>query len=300
MNLEAARHEKRESILARFAQVDGFDLALTLTLLDLLLRPVGDWKVRPLLLALAAAALLFKTARHSPWLWFSLTLLTALRVTLDWPLPDNHAYLLSYWCLAIGISLAVRESRACLALNGRLLIACVFLFATVWKLILSPDFMDARFFRVTFILDERFEGFARLAGGLGLDQLLALREILDQHVDGANLAEALPLDQTKRFLWLAHFTTYWTVLIEGLLALAFFWPVNRGLSKLRDLLLICFCVTTYAVATVEGFGWLLIAMGIAQCDSTRWRLRLGYLGAFVLILFYREVPWAEIMLNLTN
>jgi hypothetical protein len=297
MGTEAARNEPSQGIRAHLAKLDSFDLALCLTLLDLLLRPVGDWKVRPLVLGLAAAAILFKPARHNPWLWFSLTLLTALRVALDWPLADNHAYLLSYWCLAIGLSLAVRDSRSCLALNGRLLIAWVFLFATAWKLILSPDFMDHRFFCVTFILDERFEGFARLAGGLSLDQLLALRETLDQHVDGAYFGEAPLLDPTKRLLWLAQFTTYWTLLIEGLLAMAFFWPVNRGLSKLRDPLLICFCATTYAVATVDGFGWLLIAMGVAQCDPARWRIRLGYLAAFGLILFYREVPWAEIMLN---
>ncbi|MBW2714325.1 MAG: hypothetical protein JRC77_11320, partial [Deltaproteobacteria bacterium] len=253
---------------------------------------------RPLVLLLAAGAILFKPARQHPGLWFCLTLLTVLRVTLDWPLADNHAYLLSYWCLAVGLSLAVKNSRTCLALNGRLLIAWVFLFATAWKLFLSPDFMDARFFRVTFILDERFEGFARLAGGLSLDQLYLLRDVIGQHVDGPLLSGAPSLDLSKRFLWLAHFTTYWTVLIEGLLAMAFFWPKGKGLSKLRDLLLICFCATTYAIATVDGFGWLLIAMGVAQCDSDRRRTRLCYLGTFALILFYREVPWAEFMLDL--
>ncbi len=300
MNLETAKIERRKGILAQVAQVDGFDLALYLTLLDLLLRPVGDWRIRPLVLGLAAAATLFKPARHHPYLWFSLALLTALRAILDWPLADNHAYLLSYWCLAIGLSLTLKESRHCLALNGRLLIAWVFLFATAWKLFLSPDFMDHRFFRATLILDERFEGFARLAGGLSLDQLHTLRDAIDLHVDGALFGGAPPPDQTKRFLWLAHFTTYWTVLIEGMLAMAFFWPVNKGLSKLRDLLLIGFCATTYAVATVEGFGWLLIAMGVAQCDPARWRIRTGYLVAFALILFYREVPWANILLNLAT
>jgi hypothetical protein len=62
---------------------------------------------------------------------------------------------------------------------------------------------------------------------------------------------------------------------------------------MRDALLLIFCVTTYAVATVEGFGWLLIAMGIAQCGSTRHTTRLLYLAIFGLIIFYREVPWVE-------
>jgi hypothetical protein len=91
--------------------------------------------------------------------------------------------------------------------------------------------------------------------------------------------------------------TWWTVAIEGFLALAFLWPRDRGLSRLRDAALLVFCATTYAAATVEGFGWLLIAMGVAQCPPERPRTRGLYLAAFALILFYREVPWTEPLLD---
>ena len=43
--------------------------------------------------------------------------------------------------------------------------------ATLWKVALSPDYLDGRFFRVTMLTDVRFEGFAQLAGGLTRDQL---------------------------------------------------------------------------------------------------------------------------------
>lgn len=50
------------------------------------------------------------------------------------------------------------------------------------------------------------------------------------------------------------------------------------------------CTVTYAVATVDGFGWLLLAMGAAQCRLEQRRTRLAYVAVFVLILLYREIP----------
>jgi hypothetical protein len=34
-------------------------------------------------------------------------------------------------------------------------------------------------------------------------------------------------------------------------------------------------------------------MGIAQCDARAFGTRLGYLATFAVILFCREIPWAE-------
>jgi hypothetical protein len=62
---------------------------------------------------------------------------------------------------------------------------------------------------------------------------------------------------------------------------------ERGLSRFRDLFLVVFCVTTYSVATVDGFGWLLIAMGVSQSGEGRKAVRFLYIGAFLLIIFYR-------------
>ena len=67
----------------------------------------------------------------------------------------------------------------------------------------------------------------------------------------------------------------------------------RGIAVIRDGLLLFFCATTYAITTVEGFGWLLVAMGVAQTPAGHHRTRLLYVVTFALILFYREVPWAD-------
>jgi hypothetical protein len=275
--------------------MDPVDLALRLTLLDLLLCPVGDWRVRPFVLGLAAAGLLIPTLLRRPSLWLGLAFLTGLRVLIDWPLSDNHAYLLGYWCLAVWLALLSEDPRPCLALNGRLLIGWAFAFATVWKLVLSPDYLDGTFFRVTMLTDGRFEGFAQLVGGLTLDQLAALRDFVEQHVDGPLFAMSDAPSEPARFLTLTHAMTLWTIAIEAAVALAFLWPVERGISHLRNVFLITFCATTYAVATVEGFGWLLISAAVAQCPLERSRTRLVYVAIFGLLLFYREVPWASLL-----
>jgi hypothetical protein len=278
------------------SEVNAVDLALRLTLLDLLLHPIGDWTLRPFILASAAAGLLLPGALRQPGLWWLLTLLTGLRAVLDWPLPDNHAYLLCYWCLAISLSLIVEDSAEFLAHNGRWLIGLVFAFTTLWKGVLSPDYANGTFFRVTLLSDPRFEDLSRLAGGLSPDAIASFREALERHADGGMLAAVGPLEPA-RFTWLARVATIWTLVIEGVLAVAFLWPRDKGPSRVRDACLLLFCATTYAVATVEGFGWLLISMGIAQCAPGRRTTRALYLAAFALILFYREVPWTSLLAN---
>jgi len=47
----------------------ALDLALRLTLLDLLLAPVGDWSVRPFTLAIAGAGLLLPGLHRSRAEW---------------------------------------------------------------------------------------------------------------------------------------------------------------------------------------------------------------------------------------
>ena len=293
----------RSATACAWRQLSGInpvDLALRLTLLDLLLRPIGAWQIRPVLLVLAGAGLLVPGWLRRPTLWFALAALTALRSIVDWPLADNHAYLISYWCLAIGLSLIVRDTDGCLAFNGRLLIGLVFAFAVVWKLALSPDFLDGTFFRVTMLQDPRFEDWTRLVTGISVDQLEAHRIALDRHLDAPPFAiepgPALP----TRFVWVADATTIWTAAIELAVAVSFLWWRPGVLSRLRHALLIAFCVTTYAVATVEGFGWLLISMGVAQCNAHHLRTRCFYLASFALILGYREVPWARLLAELAG
>lgn len=275
-------------------------LALRLTLLDLLLHPIGENPVRFLVLGLAVAGLLRPGLLKRPELWGALTFLTASRVVLDWPLADNHAYLLSYWCLAITLSCWTADPDRVVAVNARWMIGLVFGFASLWKLVLAPDFIDGTFFRVTLLVDPRFEGFTRLAGGLSSEQIEAARAALGRHADFGTLEALSAATPSAEIKWVAFAITAWTLAIELAVSIAFCWRPGHGLSKFRDVALIIFCATTYAVATVDGFAWLLIAMAVAQCEVDRARTRAAYLTTFALVLFYREVPWLTILADLTS
>lgn len=273
--------------------MSAFDLALRLTLVNLLLRPVGSWAARPFTVALAALGLLVPGLFRAPLVWLGLTVLTGFRVVLDWPLPDNHAYLLFYWCLAVTISLVMGDPGRLLAINARLLIGLVFAFSVLWKLVLSPDFMNGTFFTVTLLSDPRFEGFARVAGGLSEQGYEALREFI--RGGGELYASGAVPEIPPRLLALSTFLTYWTIAIEAAVAVLFFLPLRLAISGLRDYLLILFCLTTYGVANVDGFGWLLLAMGVAQAGEGRNRVRLFYIAAFLLIIFYGYYTFSRLL-----
>jgi hypothetical protein len=263
------------------ASVPPLDWVLRLTLLLMFLRTPGGWLIGPAVLVLAGAGLVVPSLARRPPLWGGLALLAAATLVFDWPLSDNHSYLLAYWCLAICIALATADPMAALAPNARLLIGLPFALAVLWKLGLSHDYLDGTFFRVTLLDDPRFEPLTRVIAGIGPDLLEEARAALRQHVDGSIPTVQMP--------------PWWGVTIEGLVALAFLWPARVARAS-RDALLVAFCVSTYAVASVAGFGWLLTIMGLAQCSQERREIRAAYIAAFVLILLYAEIPWSAILL----
>ena len=81
--------------LRSVAAMSRVDLALRLTLLDLLLRPVGDWTIRPFVLALAGTGLLFPGVLRKPALWWLLALLTGARDSTIASMKLKHIDLIS-------------------------------------------------------------------------------------------------------------------------------------------------------------------------------------------------------------
>ena len=273
-------------------EMSPFELAAKLTLLTLLLSPVGDWGVRPLVLTLAVAGLLVPQLWRSATLWLLLAFLTALRFWLDWPLADNHAYLLSYWCLAFSLATWKRDPRM-LALSARLLIGLMFALAA-WQKWNSPDFVNGVFFQTTFLLDDRFEDFTLLFTSVTVEQIDLAREYLEGDYRAAAPAEGLPFVLPTSFSVLVWLSTAWNLFEQTLIAVTFLAPTNSVLGRLRDVALLLFCYTIYAVVPVVSFGWLLLAMGVSQSRPSA-ALRAAYLGAFVMLVFYVEVPWAGLL-----
>src|SRR4051794_17337696 len=124
---------------------------------------------------MACLSLAVRGIRRAPLTWIVVAALVAARVIVVWPLSDNHIYLLAYWCLAIGLALAGAGSAATLWSSSRWLIGASFAMAVLWKAVLSPDYTDGRFFRVTLLTDERFATAALVWGGLWRDQRAATR-----------------------------------------------------------------------------------------------------------------------------
>jgi len=270
------------------------ELAARLTFLTLLFSPIGDWYITPIVMLLSGAGLIMRDLWRSPWLWTALALLTGIRAFVDWPLADNHAYLLAYWCVAFAVATWMPQ-RESLAGNARLLIGFTFAFAA-WQKWTASDYPNDVFFLTTFLVDDRFEDLAVLFGGLTYEQIEMAREYLEGDYRSGAPTSAFPFEMPLAFSLLARLSTVWNLIEQTLVAIAFLAPTTSFVGRLRDPLLLVFCLTIYAVAPVPSFGWLLIAMGVAQAVKTP-AIRLWYLAAFGLLAIYYEVPWTTLLVE---
>ena len=270
-----------------------FDLGARLFLLALLLTPPLPWLERVPLLIVASAGLLLPELLRSKWLWTALLALLALPLAWNWPFSDNHDYLKAFFALAALCALATPIPERSLATSARWLIGLAFAFAWLWKAALSPDFVDGRFFRVTLQSDGRFENLAVLAGGSNYEQWEANDLRLDQILRDAPDPDEAPLHEPPENRPLAAWLTGLTLISEFAVALTFLWPLGRGPSRARHWVLLAFAAGTYSIATVRGFGWVLVALGVSQCEPGSPRTRLAYLGTFALIGIYHAVPWTS-------
>lgn len=312
--------------MSMYAPIDELT-PLRLTLVILLLRPPGDDTLRGITWLAAALALALPSLTRSSWTWLTLAALVFARIAADWPLADNHIYLLGYWCLGVGLCLTLRPpshaSAASVATSAidrrsreaitaadqpaakigaigamsRWLVGCTFLCAIVWKGVLAPDFLDARFFRVTLIADERFADLARSVGGLSDAQLLANRAALAPLPPGQEPLDGPILVEPPALRRLGLVLTWGGIALEASLAWAFLiaWPA--ALHRGRHVLLAAFALITYAAAPVAGFGWLLAAMGLAQCDQQQRALRVLYVAVFAIVTIYAETPLVHALLG---
>ena len=232
-------------------------------------------------------------------LWALIALAYAVRIAGDWPLADNHLYLLTYWMLAVALGLSARDGLPrSLAVSSRTLVGAAFACAVIWKAVLAPDFLDGRFFRVTLMTDPRFGDAAVLLGGLTRTELEANRSALTPLPAGAELDDPPVVVEPPRFRFVALASTWAILALEAVIAVAMLVSTSsRAVVMLRHGSLLMFCLVSYAFAPVAGFGWLLLILGCVQCGPSERRLQAVYVAAFLLVLFYAEVPWAGLLLG---
>ena len=275
------------------------DSVLALTAIILLLRPFDVWWVSPFVLAAACLTLVVRAVRRAPITWLLIALLVGVRIVAVWPMSDNHIYLLAYWCLALALALSSTAPAVTLSTSSRWLLGAAFGLAVLWKAVLSPDFVDGRFFRVTLLTDERFADASLVFGGLSREQMATNRAFLEPLPEGASLLEPPRFVEPPRLRAFATGATWGGLILEALVALLSVIPPGRRIEAARHASLLAFCVTTYALAPVAGFGWLLATMGLAQCRPDQRLLRGAYVAAFILVLLYTEVRWTAVLADLT-
>jgi len=273
---------------------DPLGLALRATLLVAILDASLFWFQRWPVMVVAGVGLIVPSLARRQALWWILFALVAWPLVWNWPFSDNHAYLRAAWALAVALALGAHTPRLTLATSARLLLGILFFYATLWKAVLSPDFVDGTFFRVTLLTDGRFHDLALLAGGIAWEHI----EAFDAVVTAAQAGKPLPaFDEPAALGLLAKALTVFTLLAEGALALAFLWPPRGPVHRWRNVLLLLFAAATYSFATVRGFGWLLMVIGIAQTDPDERRTRIAFLAMIFVIEAYRVVPWSQALLE---
>ena len=265
------------------------ELPLRLTALTLLMRPMGPWGLRATILGLAAMALVTPRVLLSPFTWGALAILIGWRIAWDWPLADNHIYLLAYWCLAIALALGHPDARALLSDSAALLLGVAFAMAVLWKALLSPDFLDGRFFRVTLLTDQRFTPLITHVGGLAGADVQRNRDILTPLPEGAELLDPPALIEPPSFQRLVWASTAGILVLETFIAVACLGALAGAPSLAAHASVLLFCAVTYAFAPVAGFGWLLLSVGSAFTRPNQRAMRVAYVAIWLLVLAYAEL-----------
>ena len=286
------------------ADASSFDLAVLLSLLMLVFSARDPdfpfMAVAPVSVAVLMAAVIWPALRRSRILWVYVAV-AVVWARLPWLLVmDNHHYLIAYWCIAVASCLVAAPTRPepLVARNARLLLGLAMAFAVTQKL-LSGEFADGTFFEFLLLSGDRFAAFSELVLRVPASDLAA-----NQHA----VARLLTPGATRELVTEVAFVgpawvhavavgmSAWTLFIEGLAGALFLWPESRWpgdrrhLRQARNLALLCFAVTTYAIATVAGFAWILLILGVAQCEREERLARFAYCAAFLLVLVY-TLPW---------
>jgi hypothetical protein len=251
----------------------------------------------PLSVALLMGAIVWPGLRASPLLWLYLALAVVWARLPVLLVMDNHHYLIAYWFVALAACLAAepREPGPHVARSARLLVGLAMGFAVLAKL-RSGEFANGDFFEFLLLAGDRFDAFSTLVLRLPGEQLAANRAAVAALITPglqAELVTEVALQGAERVRVAALLLAWWTLAIESVAAAVFLWPGSgRRLRAARHATLLAFAVTTYAIATVGAFAWILLILGAAQCEEDERLPRAAYTGAFLLVLLY-ALPWGD-------
>ncbi|MCO5186404.1 MAG: hypothetical protein M9965_20985 [Anaerolineae bacterium] len=273
--------------------VTRLETAIALTLLWLLLLNTAYSRVATLILIVVVIGLIYRSVQQKWAYWLVIVLLLWLSAHSSSYLILDEYLLGLLWCVAIFLALLTPDPDHYLAFNARILLGLLFLVTVIQKLA-SPGFADGGMFEASLLFDPRFRPITELfmgdatidANGLAARLLLYFNNPLRESV----------LESTETLATAAKMLTWWTIGIELIIAVMFLWPKRGRLAwkrvmQWRDIPLLIFLATTYPIAIVWQFSWLLSTFGVAQTDK-KW-VRVLYLIVLFFSLF-RAGAWISL------
>jgi len=193
---------------------------LRLSCLLLMFYGASDWTAGVPLKIACGAALFSDRLLSSGASWLCMTLLLAFSNGSSWHSIDNHKYLINYWSLCVATALIARaRSRSVLAGNARLLIGLCFLFAVIWK-IMAGEFADGSFLHHVLLTDSRVQVPTSIVGQVPLPALETNRSLLRMQAMFPDSGTEVSLSSSSVLRTIALVASWWTLLIEGLIARA--------------------------------------------------------------------------------
>jgi hypothetical protein len=236
-------------------------------------------------MAIVAVCLVSSRALLQPVTWWLLVATSAIALADQWALADNHKFLLLYATLALAQAVTWSgDGLALLSRSSRYLLIFVFTASAAQKL-LSQPFLRGDVFEYLLLTDARMTGLSALLGIPAAvvqrngDALSCARSAAP--VDGAILlAGGTPLVAAA-----AEFFTTADVALPAFAAVGLL-ARSRPLRSAGYLATIVFIATTYAVAPVYGFGWLLCVLGYWASADDRPRDARLFLAAYALLIVY--------------
>lgn len=277
------------------ASMSAADLVPRMTLILLILHSGYFWYLHVPMALLCIVGLVYRRLYRESRFWLIVCCVMAWGSLLNWLQIDNHKFLMLYWVIAVYCSLLSRNQERTLAINAKLMIGLVFAFAVAWKII-TPDYLSGQFFEFELLADTRFSIVSTAIAGMTVQQLMENNYLVSQLTAYDGILTDVKLQSATEIGWISMFVTWWIIIIEGVIAVLFLLPNHPVFRRLRDASLLLFALTTYSIANVIGFGWLLMIMGVAQCRPQDYVSRFLYVATFLLILIY-TAPWAEMIMK---
>lgn len=265
-----------------------------ITLASIAFYGPSSWLVTLSARAFILAALIWPSTLRSKAAWYVVGLAYLVAIAANWPPVDNHEYLMGY---SAGLAFIANSLRPSLSAEYVLRTSATWLVVITMSLsvgqkIGAPDFLSGTFFEHAIATDVRFRVLARVSGLHSIDLDQNKQRMSDLRHERSTV---VTLESTPSVTRLARILSAVDLALPTIIALTLALPTSR-IRAIGFLALSIFIGTTYLVAPVVGFGFVLCALGYAACDSAEPRenpWQQVFLGLLILLLL-ASTPWVNL------